>query len=231
MSAGPGNPARRGKGRPASDTVRAGEQAPPSCEPGHAGPEGPGSAAGPLARAARSADCSALELEAGHELDRTLCERARRLSQAPATATSSAQAEVLVFRLRDEQYAVDVRHLRSVQHRKDLTPVPCTPPWVAGMLNIHGEVVTVLDLAAALDPAGAPAPDAGAQVLLAECTQGRVGLLVDAVLEMQRLALDRLDRPLSGRDFAVGIAGAKTTVLNLDQLLSSGRFNVLEEVE
>src|SRR2546421_12006889 len=125
MSAGPGGPARRGKGRPASDTVRAGEQAPPSCEPGNAGlpgPEGPArgpsSAAGPLSRAARSAGCSAQEPDAGHELDTTLRERARRLSQTPATATSSAQAEVLVFRLRDEQYAVDLRHLRSVQHRK-----------------------------------------------------------------------------------------------------------------
>ena len=72
MSAGPTDPARRGKGRPASDTVRAGEQAPPSCEPGNAGlpgpkrpARGPGGAGDALSRAARSAGCSAQEPDAG----------------------------------------------------------------------------------------------------------------------------------------------------------------------
>jgi purine-binding chemotaxis protein CheW len=164
-------------------------------------------------------------------VEETLRERARQLAQLPAQIADGAEDLVLVFRLRDERYAIAVSHLRSVQHAQGLTPVPCTPPFVAGMVNVHGDVVSVLDLAVALGLPGATSPDAGTSVLLAECAHGCVGLLADEVLGIERLALNRLDRSLSGRDFVGGVAGANTTLLNLEQLLADGRFDVLDDVE
>jgi purine-binding chemotaxis protein CheW len=137
---------------------------------------------------------------------------------------------VLRVRLGSEQYAVELRLLRAVQRATGLTPVPCTPPHVAGILNVRGEVVTVLALAAALGLRDAGPPPEDAQVLLVELPQVRTGLLVDEVLGVQRLARDRLDRALSGSDFVAGIAEAHTVFLDLERLLGSGRFDVFEEV-
>jgi purine-binding chemotaxis protein CheW len=167
---------------------------------------------------------------ASDQVARLLAERARQLAQAPFQAVDGAQVEVLLCRLRSEYYAIELRLLRAVHPVKGLTAVPCTPPWVAGILNIRGEVVTVLDLATALGLAGPPSADEGAQVLLAELPDLRVGLLVDEVLGVHGVALDKLDRPLSGSDFARGVAEATIVVLNLEQLLSAERFAVAEEV-
>jgi purine-binding chemotaxis protein CheW len=170
------------------------------------------------------------EPTAGDDLARLLAERARQLAQVPFEAADGAQVEALLCRLRNEYYAIELRLLRAVHAVKGLTAVPCTPPWVAGILNVRGEVVSVVDLATAVGLATAPATGEGAQVLLAELPDMRVGLLVDEVLGVHGVALDKLDRPLSGSDLARGVAEATITVLNLEQLLTAQRLEVAEEV-
>lgn len=167
--------------------------------------------------------------------ERTLRERARRLaleSGEEGAATDRPEAEFLLCRLRDECYAIDLAVLRAVQPARGLAPIPCTPSFVAGMLNVRGTVVTVLDLAQLLDLGSMAAPE-GAFALLTDCArgggQGQVGLLVHDVLGVRRLALDGLDRALSGNPAVRGIAGGEIVVLDLATLLADGRFEVHEE--
>lgn len=163
------------------------------------------------------------------EAERTLRQRAEDLARTPHAETQ-AQTEMLVFRLGTEHYAVELSLLRAVHRAKGLTPVPCTPPHVAGVLNVRGEVISVLDLATALDLRAPPPALEQAWVLLSDLPQGRVGLLVSEVVGQRSLALGALARPLSGRDFVWGIAEARIVVLRLGHLFAEGRFEVLEEV-
>jgi purine-binding chemotaxis protein CheW len=167
--------------------------------------------------------------------ERTLRERARRLALEPGEGAALAdhtEAEFLLCRLSDECYAIDLTVLRAVQPARGLTPIPCTPAFVAGMLNVRGVVVTVLDLARLLDLADTPVPE-GAFALLTDCArgggQGQVGLLVHEVLGVRRLAASGLDRALSGNPAVRGIAGGEIVVLDLATLLADGRFEVHEE--
>jgi purine-binding chemotaxis protein CheW len=161
---------------------------------------------------------------------RVLSRRAAELARAPDAGAQGEQIEVLVFRLGDEQYAVELRLLQAVQRTEGLTPVPCTPPFVAGILNVRGAIVTVLDLAAALGLAAVAREEDEARVLLAELTPGRVGLLVGEVLGHRSLALAELQRPLSSREFVWGIAEARIAVLRLEDLVADGRFDVRDDV-
>jgi len=183
---------------------------------------------------APAAESSSLDVDseatAGDQVARLLAERARHLAQVPFETANGAQVEVLLCRLRNEYYAIELRLLRAVHPVKGLTAVPCTPPWVAGILNVRGEVVSVVDLATAVGLAAAPSTGEGAQVLLAELPDVRVGLLVDEVVGVHSVALDALDRPLSGSDLARGVAEATIVVLNLEQLLTAERLEVAEEV-
>src|SRR5260370_25041693 len=89
----------------------------------------------------------AIQPDVGDQAERRLCERARRWATAPAQARPGAEVDVLLCRLREEHYAIEARLLRVVHRGTGMTPVPCTPPHIAGMLTIRGEVVIVLDLA------------------------------------------------------------------------------------
>ncbi len=137
---------------------------------------------------------------------------------------------MLVCRVGAERYAFDLDLLREVRLPTGLTPVPCTPPFVAGVLNVRGEILTVLDLAALLDLPRRDAPPPSARAALVQLPEARVGLLVDEVLGVERIALDRLHRPLSGREYVRGVAEANLVCLNLRLLLTPARFKVAEEV-
>jgi hypothetical protein len=60
--------------------------------------------------------------------ERTLLQRASDLARLPSKDADGDQADMLVFRLGDEQYAIEMYLLQAVQRTAGLTPVPCTPP-------------------------------------------------------------------------------------------------------
>ena len=128
-------------------------------------------------------------------IDARLNDRARRLAEVPPPADASRAIEVLVCRLGVEEYALELRLLHGVYPATGLTPVPCTPPFVAGLLNLRGEILTVLDLAAAMGLTGF---ESSAKCSWRKRSEVRVGLLVDEVLGVRRIALDSLDRALAG---------------------------------
>ena len=162
-------------------------------------------------------------------VDLSLAARAAQLAQKSERSTGTG-VPVLNCRLREERYAIDLRLLRSVVRVHDLTLVPCTPPVVAGVVSVRGEVITVLDLAIMLGLHDLPSRGAGAQVVLASHERTQVGLLVDEVVGIGRLLIDELALPLSSSGFVRGIDADGVISLDLAALLTGGRFEVAEEV-
>jgi purine-binding chemotaxis protein CheW len=154
-------------------------------------------------------------------IDARLADQARRLALLPAPPEESRAIDVLVCRLGIEEYALELRLLHGVFPATGLTPVPCTPQFVAGLLNLRGEILTVLDLAAALGLASSDQRE----VILVETHRVRACLLVGEVLGVRRIALDALDHALAGNDFTRGIANARTVLLDLEALLTDARFD------
>ena len=165
----------------------------------------------------------------GEDPDSVLQARARQYAQAPRTQAGT-WAEVLLVRVGEEDYALELGWLRSVHDADGLAPVPCTPAYVAGILNVRGEVVTVLDLAVILGLVAPSTSERRSHVLLAEVPQGRIGLLVDEVLGAEQVELDRLSRGLSGRDFVQGVADARIVLLDVERLFRTGQLDVYEDV-
>jgi purine-binding chemotaxis protein CheW len=152
-----------------------------------------------------------------------------------------APLDVLVCRVGAERYAVSLATLRSIHRAAGtdaIVPVPCTPAFVAGLLNVRGEVVTVLHLSAALGLPVTPAvgPERG-QVLLVDAppsagsAQAQLGLLVDDVLAVESIDLAALAAPLADDEWTRGIAPLPTgpvSLIDVGALLASGRFDVAE---
>jgi purine-binding chemotaxis protein CheW len=184
--------------------------------------------AGPPRRANRLPRGTATSAPLDAAVAAELRHRAEQLARQP-TGNETPGAEVIVCRLGGERYAIELAHLAAIQPSRGLTPIPCTPGYVAGALNVRGEVVTVLDLAVALGlpPATETTP---AMVLLLPRNDALVGLLVEDVLGIECLATEQLHPATSGHDFVRGIADGATTYLDLDALLTDERFELMEEV-
>ncbi|HEY3060009.1 MAG TPA: chemotaxis protein CheW [Chloroflexota bacterium] len=156
--------------------------------------------------------------------------RAEQLARQPAAADNGDDIEVLVCRVGSERYAVDTASLRSVQWVSGVAPVPCTPSYVLGIVSVRGEIVTLLDLGTMLGLRSAPSEADQYAALLIGLRGLKAGLVVDEIFGVERLKLASLQASLSGREFARGLAPGQTVLLDLEQLLTSGRFDVLDEV-
>ena len=167
-------------------------------------------------------------------------QRARALAVAPAE-DGGERLEALVCRVGAERYAISLAALRSVHRAAGadaVVPVPCTPAFVAGLLNVRGQVVTVLHLSATLGLPVTPAAERErAQVLLVDApasagsAQAQLGLLVDDVLGVESIDLGALAAPLAENEWTRGIAPSPTgsvSLIDVGALLNSGTFDVAE---
>src|SRR5450756_436407 len=86
-------------------------------------------------------------LQPGPEETRRILEaRARAAAKPPVKPDNAQRLEILAFCLAGETYGVETCHVREVCQLKDLTGVPCTPPFVAGVMNLRGQILAIVDL-------------------------------------------------------------------------------------
>ena len=102
------------------------------------------------------------------------------------------ERELLVFGLDGAAYGIPVDRVREIVRMKKLTPVPCAPEWLLGVVALRGEVVEVIDLRQRLGLAAA-IPDRTHRIIVLHGEGDRVaGLLVDSVSEVYRIPEDRM---------------------------------------
>lgn len=103
--------------------------------------------------------------------------------------------EVIEFVLAYERYALDASFVREVHPLKDITALPGTPAFVAGIVNVRGRIVSVVDLKRLFELPTKGLTDLNKVIILND-GQMEFGLLVDAVIAVQRLALDAIQPAL-----------------------------------
>ena len=95
---------------------------------------------------------------------------------------------VIVFALGGSRYAAELRWVREVITLGFVTEVPTAPPGLAGIFNLRGTIVPVLDLAALLGGGGPPpTPRQGDGALLLEADHAVAALRVDTIDEVGTL--------------------------------------------
>jgi purine-binding chemotaxis protein CheW len=76
-----------------------------------------------------------------------LKQRAQALALREKDETAQRESiEIIVFRLAYETYGIETAFVREVYPLKDFTTVPGTPPFVLGIINVRGQIVSVIDL-------------------------------------------------------------------------------------
>jgi purine-binding chemotaxis protein CheW len=96
---------------------------------------------------------------------------------------TDAELRLATFYLGEQLLGVDIRLVQEINRLTDITPVPLAPDFVRGVVNLRGEVVTVLDLRAVLGLEPSVTAGQGRNVVL-EYAGEKTGLLVDRVADV-----------------------------------------------
>lgn len=128
----------------------------------------------------------------------------------------------VTFRLADETYGINVMQVQEVLRMTDVAPVPGAPHYVMGIINLRGNVVTVLDTRKLLDLATSEITDTS-RIMIIESGKVTVGLLVDSVAEVVNISSSEIDPPPSvgndeGSRYIQGIYSSEQQILILIDL-------------
>jgi purine-binding chemotaxis protein CheW len=166
---------------------------------------------------------------------RILRERAKALARKVENESpNKKQYEVLEFLLAYERYAIETRYVREVSPLKDLTPVPCTPTFVLGVINVRGQILSVIDIKRFFD-----LPDKGLtdlnKVIVVKSDAMEIGLLADVIVGVREVADEDIQPSLPTltgirSEYLIGVAKERLVVLDARKLLSDGNIVVQEEV-
>lgn len=168
------------------------------------------------------------------EITRILAQRARELARVPPREEVGERLHVVVFTMGEETYAIDSTHVETIRPLEGLTPVPCTPEFVVGVVNLRGRILSVIDLHRFL---GLERLDlAETMLVIAIHAEGLdIGLLVDQVLATRALALDDLEMALPTAapmvaEYTRGVTPDMVVLLDITRILKDQRIIVQEEV-
>jgi purine-binding chemotaxis protein CheW len=167
---------------------------------------------------------------------RILQERARVLARPVHERPGDQwETEMVLFGLARETYAIESSHIREVFPLRDLTPIPCTPPFVLGIINVRGEMCPAVDLKRLLGLPESGLTNATRAVILHD--EGKeLAVVVDVVFGVSTVATRHLAPPppvLSGLglQFLRGVTADQVAVLDAASILSHPDMIVNEQVD
>jgi purine-binding chemotaxis protein CheW len=142
---------------------------------------------------------------------------------------------VAVVRLREELLGIDLKVVREVAEVRGITPIPCCPAHILGMISRRGDLFTLVDLGAVL---GLPPwrASAGARVMLLDIGDLGIGIPVDEVLDVRDYQPEELaPAPAASRPknaaFILGtlpFGSRMLSVLHLPRIFAQERLTVNE---
>lgn len=105
---------------------------------------------------------------------------------------AEVERTIAVFDLHNETYGVDTDLVSEIARIQKIAPVPDTPDFIDGIMNLRGRIVPVVDLRTRFGMPRAPHTSA-TRVVIAELADNLVGMVVDAVTEIRTIREDEID--------------------------------------
>ena len=159
-----------------------------------------------------------------------------------ATSVSSKASEDpilqwVTFKLVGETYGINVMQVQEVLRYSEIAPVPGAPPYVLGIINLRGNVVTVIDTRHRFGLEPGEVTD-NTRIVIIEADKHVVGILVDSVAEVVYLRQSEIETaPNVGNDdsakFIQGVCHKNEELLiliELDKLLTDEEWAEVESV-
>lgn len=143
----------------------------------------------------------------------------------------------VTFKLDNETYGINVMRVQEVLRYTEIAPVPGAPSYVLGIINLRGNVVTVIDTRQRFGLDTAEVTD-NTRVVIIEADKQVVGILVDSVAEVVYLRQSEVETaPNVGNEesakFIQGVCNKNNELLilvELDKMMSEEEWSELESI-
>jgi purine-binding chemotaxis protein CheW len=144
----------------------------------------------------------------------------REAEGSPTRALGNRTTRWLQFELAGQSYAIELLKVQEVQGVPDIVPVRGSASDLLGVINLHGHIVPVLDLARRLGFTACDPSAATARIIVLEEDGTTMGLLVSAVTEVARLDENCIEYaaaalPAFPNNALIGIARRTNMLLSL----------------
>jgi purine-binding chemotaxis protein CheW len=144
--------------------------------------------------------------------------------------------EILVFKLGQEEYGVDILKVQEIRGYEKVTAIPRSPDFLKGVVNLRGAIVPVIDLRVKFALPD-PTYDSLTVVIVLRIAGRIVGAVVDGVSDVMQLAPNDVKEPprlgsIVDSSYLAGVAtagGRMILVLDIEKLLSAGELDLLGE--
>ncbi|PNU20025.1 chemotaxis protein CheW [Geothermobacter hydrogeniphilus] len=144
------------------------------------------------------------------------------------TAEVRRELQLACFRVGVLHYGLDIMRIREIIRPLKITPIPKSPTFVEGVINLRGAVIPIVDLRRRFD-LDIPADDRRTRIIICALGGRVIGLKVDEVAEVRRYVRQDIQPAphfIKGRDaeFFLGVCRKDddlVMILDLDRVLSS----------
>ena len=142
--------------------------------------------------------------------------------------------QLVNFRLRDEEFGVDIGSVREITKKGDITHIPKAPAFIQGVTNLRGQIIAVIDLAKQFGLSSHERPSDSARIVVTEVNGQTVGMLVDEVPGVLNLlgenieATPELIQTKIKRDYIKGVGKVEKRLI---VILDLGKVLAPQEVE
>ena len=160
-----------------------------------------------------------------------------RNSSNTITTDGDEVLQWVTYKLGAETYGINVMQVQEVLRHTEIAPVPGAPDYVLGIINLRGNVVTVIDTRSRF---GLPSSDISdnTRIVIIESDQQVVGILVDSVAEVVYLRSSEIDSaPNVGTEesakFIQGVSnrdGQLLILVDLNKLLNDEEWNEITNI-
>ena len=148
------------------------------------------------------------------------------------------KVEVVVFTLKDtktkrsEIYGVNVKQIQEIRNVEKITRLPKSPEFVKGIMNLRGQIITIIDVKQKLDFDTNDEENQNPSILISKINDQTLGFLIDDVDEVVRIDGKDIDRnTLENSDSASYLQGFVKTkdkliiLLDLEELILNTKIN------
>jgi purine-binding chemotaxis protein CheW len=108
--------------------------------------------------------------------------------------TLTQDLKIIVFQLKEKEYAIPVEQVRSIEKEQHITRVPGVASYINGVINLRGVVTPIVDLGKRLDLDEAENTDS-TRIIIAVFNDIEVGLIVDAANDVLDISRDSIEPP------------------------------------
>lgn len=164
--------------------------------------------------------------------------RAEYLSERLSRKEPEEQVRMLTFCLGNEKFCIRIRYVLEVINIADINKLPCTPRYFAGVINLRGNILTLMDISQLIGVERG-SDDTSKTIVVIEVDDETAGIVVDKVEDILDVTVKQITPPLTTlkgikEKFTEGeviIEGQPVTLLNLVKIMKDEHMKVSEMVD